>query len=52
MKKFFSRIAEALPKNKKVRLMMLVLIMVGLVGAVLLSRFVCDFVAGMTILNL
>ena len=31
---------------------MLVLIMVGLVGAVLLSRFVSDFVAGMTILNL
>ena len=52
MKNFFEKIKSTFPRSTKTRIILGVLLGVGLLGGILLGRFVSNFVAEMTILNL
>lgn len=52
MKKFWNKIKNALPQDRKTQIILGVLVVLGIVGGFALSSSVNNFVAGMTIANL
>jgi len=52
MKKFFEKIKNALPKDRKTQIIVGVLVAIGLAGGIALGNFASNLVAGMSIVNL